>query len=191
LDPPFILGDIAMPKDKNSQEQGIKTPEELTDEEKISSREALKAESEQTEIQPSNPDSPHVKAVLESVGGEPEQPEYIETYHWVKFHQRSSPNDEVRVKLTVNGECLLIQRGIKVPLPRRFMEAADHTTHEEYSQEPGEQRKIVTEVTTFPYELIGDTTREEFERFKREGTRATKEQLVKDGTMSEKEAGMG
>jgi hypothetical protein len=179
-----------MAEKKKSQEQGIKTPEELTPEEKMTTKEALQAESEQTDIIPSNPDSPHVKKVLESVGGEPETPEYVETYHWVKFHPRSSPNDEVRVKLTVNGECLLIERGAKVPLPHRFMECADHTTHEEYHQEPGEQRKIVTEVTTFPYELIGDSTKEEFERFKAEGTKATKEQLVKDGTMSEREAGM-
>jgi hypothetical protein len=179
-----------MPKEKNSQEQGIKTPEELTDAEKISTKEALRAEAEQTDIKPSNPDSPTVQRVMESVGGTIDENDYIETYHWVKFHPRSSPNDEIRVKLTVNGECLLIQRGAKVPLPRRFMECADHTTHEEYSQELGEQRKVVTEVTTFPYELIGNATREEFERFKAEGTRQTKEQLVKDGTMSEKEAGM-
>jgi len=183
-----------MTEKKKSQEQEqevpLKTPEELTEPEKISTREALKAEAEQTDIKPSNPDSPHVKAVLESVGGEPETPEYVETYHWVKFHQRSSPNDEIRVKLTVNGECLLIERGAKIPLPRRFLEAADHTTHEEYAQEPGEQRKIVTEVTTFPYEIVGDATKEEYERFKEAGTRATKEALVKDGTMTEREARM-
>jgi len=179
-----------MAQKKTSQEHEIKTPEELTDEEKISTRDALKAEAEQTDIKPSNPDSPHFKRVLESVGGEPETPKYIETYHWVKFHQRSSPNDEVRVKLTVNGECLLIERGAKVPLPKRFLECADHTTHPEYSQEPGETRKIVTEVCTFPYELLGDTTKEEYERFKAEGTRATKEALVRDGTMTQQEAGI-
>jgi len=185
-----------MAEKKKSQEQEKKPPEEkvvkfedLSTEEKERAKQAILQEMKDTNIIPSNPDSPHVKRILEDGGGVKEDENaYVETYWWVKFHQRSNPIDELRVKLTVNGDCLLIERGAKVPLPNRFLECADHTTHEEYSQEPGETRKVVSVVTTFPYERLGEATKEDYERFRKEGTQATKDQLVKDGTMSEREA---
>jgi hypothetical protein len=185
-----------MAKKKKSQELDEKKPEEnkvltfndLSPEQKVAAKNAILEEERLTNIKPSNPDSPHVQPILQVETEGAGEPNYVETYHWVRFQPRSSPNDEVMVKLTVNGECLLIQRGSRVPLPHRFLECADHTTHNEYAQEPGETRKIVTEVTTFPYELIGDATLEEFERFKKEGTQSTKDRLVKEGTISERES---
>ena len=44
------------------------------------------------------------------------QPEYIETYHRVRFHAKSSPNDEDDVSLRVNGEVLIMQREQEVIL---------------------------------------------------------------------------
>jgi len=174
-------------KSNEPEEKKVLTFDDLAPEQKELARQAILAEQRETPIKPSNPGNQDVAKILSDGGGKPEE-EYVETYHWVKFQPRSNPNDDPRVKLTVNGECLYIQRGERVPLPKRFLECADHTTHEEYHQEPGETRKIVTEVTTFPYEILGDSTREDYERFKREGTQATKDQLVKDGTISERES---
>jgi hypothetical protein len=177
-------------KNNKPEEKKTVTFADLNAEEKAKAKEAILQEMKDTNIVPSNPDSPHVADLLKPEGLQLNEGEYVETYHWVKFHQRSNPIDELKVKLTVNGELLVIARGIAIPLPHRYLEAADHTTHEEFAQEPGKTRKIVTEVCTFPYELIKDATKEEFESFRDAGTRATKEQLVKDGTISEREAGM-
>lgn len=174
-------------KNKKPEEPKPLTFDDLSPEQKEAARQAILAEQRETQIKPSNPENKDVAKIVSESSGVPEQ-EYIETYHWVRFQPRSNPNDDPKVKLTVNGECLYIERGIDIPLPHRFIECADHTTHEEYHQEPGETRKIVTEVCTYPYEVKGTATREEFERFKKEGTEATKQQLVKDGTISEREA---
>lgn len=144
-------------------------------------REALVQEQEETNIKPSNPDSPHIKAVM--------QEPYVETYFWVKFQPRSNPSEQEKVQLTVNGECLIIERSVPVPLPQRFIECAERTTYPVYHQEPGQLRKIATYVTTFAHEKLRPATKEEYEQFKTEGTRKMKEDLVKDGTMDKREAG--
>ncbi len=155
-----------------------------------SGSEALKQEQEQTPIKPSNPDSPHIKAAMEvKAPGMQEEP-WQETYHWVKFQPRSNPNEQEKVQLTVNGECLIIERSVPVPLPQRFIECAERTTYPVYSQEPGQLRKVANYVTTFAHEKIKPATKEEFERYKAEGTRKMKEDLVREGTMDRMEAGL-
>lgn len=165
--------------------------EEKPEEETMQAKETLMQEQAETEIKPSNPNSEHIQRVMQSEGlpVHLEPAPYVETYFWVKFQQRSNPSEQEKVQLTVNGECLIIERGVPVPLPHRFMECADRTTYATYYQEPGVLRKIANYVTTFAYEVIRPATREEYEQFKAEGTRKMKEDLVKEGTMDKREAG--
>jgi hypothetical protein len=175
-----------MPRPKKISELEQEKPE---DENMGTSSEALAQEQAETNIKPSNPDSPHIKAAMQVKGEDFTEP-YVETYFWVKFQPRSNPSEQEKVQLTVNGECLIIERSVPVPLPQRFIECAERTTYPVYHQEPGQLRKIATYVTTFAHEKIRPATREEYEQYKAEGTRKMKEDLVKDGTMDKREAGL-
>jgi hypothetical protein len=107
----------------------------------------------------------------------PDQPVTVavddgESYHWVRFMLAASDNDPKDVELTVNGDPLIIQRGVEVPLPRRYLEAADHATHETIVHgEVGTltNRSKPRRVQLFPYERLDQRacTREDFLRFLR------------------------
>jgi hypothetical protein len=96
-----------------------------------------------------------------------------ERYHWVRFMLAASDNDPKDVELTVNGDPLIIQRGVEVPLPQRYLECADHATHEVMM--PGESgvlgagRSKPRRVQLFPYERLEGRrcTRDDFLKFLR------------------------
>jgi len=100
---------------------------------------------------------------------------YKEQYFEVVFAEKGHQNDTRDVQLTVNGECLVIKRGVTVVVPQRFLECADHTLYPEYEQEPGKDRKITSWVKTYQYNKLREATREEFDRMKKKGDKDTKE----------------
>lgn len=158
-------------------EVNITKAQELDEEtRKQEATKAITEERANTDIQPSKPP--------EQVPGLPEydQAKAPEKYHWVIFSERTTPTDDVDVTLTVNGECLIVKRGTRVPLPDRFLECADHTRHPRYSQNPGDTRKVVTWIKTFSYERIGDAAEEDFIEFRRKGTLETRERIEREST---------
>jgi len=156
-------------------EVNIQKAEEISEEDRIKAAEAaIREEQNNTDIKPSNP-------IIE-LGTEKGRETGEEKYTWVIFQSRSNPIDTVNVPLTVNGECLVVKRNERVPMPERFLECADHTRQPHYTQEPGDTRKVVTWIKTYGYERLGPATREDFEKFRREGTKATREQLAREGT---------
>ena len=110
------------------------------------------------------------------------RPEQVtpEKYFRVTFSHKQNPHDENDVTLTVNGETLVIQRGISVIIPGRFRECADHATYPQFTQKPNESRKIVGTVMVFPYSLMGEATDKEYFTQLAEGNRRTKEALAQD-----------
>lgn len=95
-----------------------------------------------------------------------------EAYKWVKFHPKSDPMAPDDVVLAVNGEVLQIRRNERIPIAARFLEAADHATYKHYTQQPGQNRKVDAVIRKYPYDVLGDATRDDFVRWKRAGTRA-------------------
>ena len=104
----------------------------------------------------------------------PEIQKYVETYHWVSFHAKTSKNDTDDVILSVNGECLVIQREKRVPIPQRFLECADHARYPQFTQMPGVPRKIVGSIMTYPYTRYEEATEQDYIDFKTKGTEATR-----------------
>jgi hypothetical protein len=106
---------------------------------------------------------------------------WVEEYWVVIFSPKSSPNDTDDVELMVNGETLLIQREKEVPVPGRFLECADHGFYEKFSQEPGKSRKVTGKVHYYPYTRIRQTTKEEFDRLHKAGTKLARQHINRYG----------
>ena len=96
-----------------------------------------------------------------------------EKFFVVKFSAKSNPNDQEMVILAVNGETLVIQRECEVTIPARYCECARHAITMKYSQKPGQVRKIIGKVMTYPFETLRDGKAEDFYRAKTEGTKRT------------------
>lgn len=105
-------------------------------------------------------------------------PKPKEKYYRVQFNMKSNPNDEEDVTLGVNGELLVIQRGVQVIIPGRFKECADHATYPHFTQKPNESRKQVGTVMIFPYSTLGEATESEYRKQLREGNKKTRAALA-------------
>lgn len=92
----------------------------------------------------------------------------------VTFHAKSNPEDTDSVWLAANGVALHLKREVEVVIPRIFMEVAKHTTREVATRKPGEGRKVVGRVCTFPFTYIGPGSKEEYLKMKAEGASALK-----------------
>ncbi len=109
-------------------------------------------------------------------------PPYVETYWWVTFNAKGSPNDPDDVILAVNAEILQVQREKRIIIPNRFKENADHATYPQFRQLPGEERKIVAQIKQYPYTTHEQATEAEYEEFKRQSFAKHQENLLRYGT---------
>jgi hypothetical protein len=98
-----------------------------------------------------------------------------ETYKIVMFLAQQNENEPREVKLRVNGESVNVLREVEVPMAGRFLEAADHATTQKFKVEPGKDRQVVAVVSSYPYRVIRDATREEFLEMRSNGTRIERE----------------
>jgi hypothetical protein len=105
-----------------------------------------------------------------------------EKYYRMRFHAKSNPNDEDDVKLSVNGETVVIERQKDVVLPERYKVCAENARSPQFRQLPNQPRKLVGEIITFPFDMIGEGTEDEYLDMKRSGTKATKEAVERDGS---------
>jgi hypothetical protein len=107
-----------------------------------------------------------------------------EKYFKGRFHAKSRPDDEDKVTLgvhnDVSGEVLVIEREKDVVLPERFWDCARNAHYPQFRQLPGQPRKIVGKVLMFPFEILGESTREAFLAQKKEGTDKLKAGLDKE-----------
>ena len=104
-----------------------------------------------------------------AVVAEAEPPAKEEEFLWVTFMPSSSPNDPKDVELAVNGDPLVCQRGIRVVLPARYLEVADHAVHEVYDTLAGHDRKVPRRIQSFPYQVHGPAKRSDFEAMLKQG----------------------
>ncbi|MFA5107765.1 MAG: hypothetical protein WC497_05590 [Patescibacteria group bacterium] len=122
---------------------------------------------------------PEVQAADDGAKEVAEKPK--EKYYRMKFHAKSSPNDQDDVVLSVNGESVVIERQKEVVLPERYKVCAENARSPQFRQMPNQTRKIVGEVITFPFDLLGEGTEEQYLEMKRSGTKATRDAVAKDG----------
>jgi len=140
-------------------------------------KEAQKPKSEEESIKPEVQASAEVKKPVKKPaskkGGK-------ERFFRVKFADKRSPNDSDDVVLSVNGEVRHIQRGKEVVLPERYLICADNASFPQFTQMPGEARKIVGHIKVFPYDRIGEATEKDYREMLREGTLRTQEEVKKN-----------
>lgn len=104
-----------------------------------------------------------------------------EKFWRVKFHGRQSVFEPEDVVLAVNGETLVCQREVETIIPDKFREAADHSVYQAFRQVPNKPRKNIGWIKTYPYELVGPGSRQEYTDQKTKGTQQTKEMIAKYG----------
>jgi len=104
-----------------------------------------------------------------------------EKFYRMKFHAKSSPNDQDDVILSVNGESVVIERSKEVVLPERYRVCAENARSPQFRQMPTQQHKIVGEVITFPFDVLGEGTEAEYLDMKRAGTKLAKDTMDKEG----------
>lgn len=103
-----------------------------------------------------------------------------EKYYRVTFNQRSDPKETEDVEALVNGEPLILQRGVPTIIPERYKVAFDNATRDVFVQKPNHPRKIVGQVQLYPYALAGEATKKEYDELKAEGNRLTRKSLDED-----------
>jgi len=117
---------------------------------------------------------------VEKKAKEVEKQEF-EKYFKVLFSEKTSTNDTDDVELSVNGEILVIQRGVEVIIPGRFKICADNATYQQFTQVPGKPRKLRGTIKVYPYQLIGEADKKEFSTLKQTGDKQTKAHIAKFG----------
>lgn len=105
----------------------------------------------------------------------------FEKYFKVLFSEKTSTNDTDDVELSVNGETLVIQRGIDVIIPGRFKICADNATYQQFTQVPGKPRKLCGTIKRYPYQLLGEASKKDFLDMKQTGDQQTKAHIAKFG----------
>jgi len=110
-----------------------------------------------------------------------------EEEHWrVRFQQKQNETETDNVILSVNGDTLNIKRGEVVVIPNRFKECADHATRQQFRQLPNESRKVVAHIKTYPYDLLGSATKQEYLAMRRAGTnKARQKQMASENADSD------
>jgi len=98
----------------------------------------------------------------------------VEGYWEVQFAPMKDPNDPKDVRLTWEGQCLIMKRMVPVVLPGFYLEVADNALRDAYTQSPEQGRKKVGTIQEFPYTVFREATMEEYILQKSEGDRISR-----------------
>lgn len=101
-----------------------------------------------------------------------------------KWAMKSNPNELETVRISVEGEVLQWQRGVMTIVPDPYLQAARDATVQQFTQNPGQGRKLVAIISRFNFEI--DTAKPEasFQDFKdmyKTGTEKTKQAVGQFG----------
>lgn len=114
-------------------------------------------------------------AAQQKAGGEP----VAEKYLYVKFHAMRDVSDTVNVEQGVNCVTLIFQREVKTICPERYINALRDARTPLFEVRPGQPRKVIGYQLTYPFDILpGESSREEFEKERREGTERTRARFI-------------
>jgi hypothetical protein len=94
---------------------------------------------------------------------------------------KSDPNDNDKVTISINGEPITWQRGVEVIVPECYLLAAKNARYPKYTVKPGEGRKVAAIIDRFPFTVTGESSYEEFKREFAAGTKKTREAVAQHG----------
>ncbi len=103
---------------------------------------------------------------------EPEPTPIPEEEYWFgQFHGKASENDTEDIYLTVNAECVIVQRNKVVCLPERYWECARNAIQRVPKRKVGaDGRMIIDEITRFPHSRTHQGTKADFDKMFKAGT---------------------
>jgi hypothetical protein len=128
------------------------------------------------------PDEKNVPDLQKSEGKESSPKKPAEKYWEVYFLDKRDESELEYHYLAVNGEALQVTKGTTVIIPERFLVVADNATIKKYKR-----GKAVGEVSRCPYRKIGKSTKAEYLKMKREGTKKHNEEIENTSRANEKQ----
>lgn len=100
-----------------------------------------------------------------------------EKFYRVRFHERTSNSEPENITLGVNGNILVIRRGVTVVIPECFVQTARRAVIK-YRYEDINTKKIINrKIARCSFDILGEGTEAEFMKLKADGTRKTRKAL--------------
>lgn len=84
-------------------------------------------------------------------------------FYRVEFMESSDENAARQVEVAVQGKWYLYRRGIEVIIPSAHLEVIKNATYKSIRYDEARRENYSVVIQTYPYRLIGEATREEFE----------------------------
>lgn len=122
----------------------------------------------------SNEESPNVEPQMKQT---PVKEEKKRRYFHVKFFERSDDSQPEDIALTLNGETLVVRRGVDTILPEAYIEIAEHATIIGRKYDPMTNTNSPRVTKRYAFSIGSEATEEEFLELKNAGTKKTKEAL--------------
>jgi len=119
---------------------------------------------------------PDISALIEEAGNPPDNENYDpepkgEKYFWVQLEGKRHENDSPAVFVSVNAQPLMVAREKRVPLPERYVKVLLQSKVPQFSNKPGQLCKVVGQISCYPLHILGKATKEDFLKWRAEGTR--------------------
>lgn len=122
----------------------------------------------------SNEESPNVEPEVKQT---PVKEVKRKKYYYVKFHERGDESQPEDIALTLNGNTLVVRRGVSTILPEAYLEIAKNATIIGKKYNPITNVMSPRIVNKYPFFVEREATEEEFLELKKSGTEKTKEAL--------------
>lgn len=100
-------------------------------------------------------------------------------YFEVEFSGKAGPNDLNKVPLGVNGLIIFVSRETKVVLPEPFLLVAKDANHTQWegSDDPAQPMKAAGIIHRFPFRILREATKDEYDTQLREGNKITHDEI--------------
>lgn len=100
-----------------------------------------------------------------------------EKYFKVRFHERTSESESENITLGVNGNILVIRRGVPVVIPESFVKTARRAVIRYRYTDTKSGKPVSRKLARCSFDILGESSEAEFLKMKEEGTRKTMKAL--------------
>ena len=100
-----------------------------------------------------------------------------EKYFKVRFHERTSESESENITLGVNGNILVIRRGVPVVIPESFVKTARRAVIRYRYTDTKSGKPVSRKLARCSFDILGESSETEFLKMKEEGTRKTMKAL--------------
>ena len=91
--------------------------------------------------------------------------EVNEPVSWIEFQAKGSVSDTNDVFTAVGDHQIVCKRGVKIPLPQRFVDTIANAKAPLYDHDEAGKRKFMGWQQRFPHSVLGPATLQDFHNF--------------------------